>query len=197
MPTTPDDVARAITAARQGDSDALGLVWRAHQPLVLRYLRGRGAQDAADIASQVWIDAARNLHRFQGDAIDFRRWLFTIARRRLVDARRHAARHDAETVHTVVDKAAAPGADVVFDQRDALTRALTLVKRLPDPMRDAVLLRFVADLSVEDAAAVMGVRAGHVRVLTHRGLARLERLLADESTEPVTLPVPPTMKGPA
>ena len=40
------------------------------------FLRGRGVGEPEDIASQGWIDVARNLHRFDGDAGDFHRWLF-------------------------------------------------------------------------------------------------------------------------
>jgi RNA polymerase sigma-70 factor (ECF subfamily) len=190
--TTPDDVGRAITDAQRGDGDALAVLWRTHQPLLLRYLRGRGASDAADIATQIWLDVAHSMRRFHGGADDFRRWLFTIARRRLIDERRRSAQRDVYPVDVVavVDAAdAAPAADVDYDTRDALARALALVGRLPVQMRDAVLLRFVADLSVADTAEVMGLRAGNVRVLTHRGLRQLERMLQDERGDVVTLPV--------
>lgn len=193
MPTTPGDIGRAIVGARQGDTDALAVLWRAHQPLLLRYLRGRGAHDAADITSQVWIDAARSLHRFEGDADDFRRWIFTIARRRLVDEHRRHGRREERWLGARRPDDTVPGADDAFDERDSLSRALALVARLPDKTRDAVLLRYVADLSVADAAAVMGLRAGHVRVLAHRGLQQLEQLLAAETGEVVTLPILPTM----
>jgi RNA polymerase sigma-70 factor (ECF subfamily) len=193
VPTTSGDIGRAIAGARDGDADSIAVLWRAHQPLLLRYLRGRGAQDAADIASQTWIDAARNLHRFEGDADDFRRWIFTIARRRLVDERRRVGRREARWLGAVRPDDTVPGADDAFDERDSVSRALALVARLPDKTRDAVLLRYVADLSVADAAAVMGLRPGHVRVLAHRGLQQLEQILAAKTGEVVTLPVLPTM----
>ena len=44
------------------------------------------------LASQVWVDAAAALVRFTGDKSDFRRWLFTIVRRRLTDYRRREGR---------------------------------------------------------------------------------------------------------
>lgn len=188
MPTTPGDIGRAITGARQGDADAIAVLWRAHQPLLLRYLRGRGTPDAADIASQIWIDAARNMHRFEGDADDFRRWIFTIARRRLVDERRRIGRRESRWTGAVRHDDTVPGADDAFDAQDSLARALALVARLPDKTREAVLLRYVADLSVADTAAVMGVRTGHVRVLTHRGLQQLEQILTSENGEVVTFP---------
>ena len=193
MPATPGDIATAIAGAREGDPDAIAVLWRAHQPLLLRYLRGRGARDAADIASQIWIDVARTLHRFEGGADDFRRWIFTIARRRLIDERRRVGRGERPWSAAVRAADTAPGAEDAFDAQDSLSRALALVARLPDKMREAVLLRYVADLSVADAAAVMGLRVGHVRVLTHRGLQQLEQILTTETGEVVTLPILPSM----
>ena len=65
-----------------------------------------------------------------------------------------------------------------FDEVGALDRALALVRRLPPDMAEAVLLRVVADLAVDEVAQVMGRREGHVRVLVHRGLRKLAEELA-------------------
>ena len=65
-----------------------------------------------------------------------------------------------------------------FDEVGALDRALDLVRRLPPDMAEAVLLRVVADLAVDEVAQVMGRREGHVRVLVHRGLRKLAEELA-------------------
>ena len=68
--------------ARVGERDALAELWRNHNAAVLRYLRARRTVSADDVASQVWIDVATSIHRFEGEADEFRRWLFTIAHRR-------------------------------------------------------------------------------------------------------------------
>jgi RNA polymerase sigma-70 factor, ECF subfamily len=182
--TTPDEIERALLGARDGDRHALAVLWRAYQAPLLRYVRGRGVDDAEDLTTQVWIDAARGLHGFEGGGDDFRRWLFTIAHRRVVDERRRWAR---QMTSPVAAPGVSPGADAEFEVGDALNRALGLVALLPDPMREAVLLRVVADLSVVDTAWVMGVRSGHVRVLVHRGLRRLERMLTADDDRAVTL----------
>lgn len=191
----PEDVERALDAAREGDGAALEALWRGHQPRLLRFLRGRGVEDPEDVATQVWIDAARNLRRFVGDGDDFRRWLFTIARHRVVDGRRVVARRRAASSAELARVEPAPGADVEFEAHESLTRALTLVARLPTKMRDVVLLRIVADLSVADTATVMGLRPGHVRVLMHRALARLERELATPGGDVVTLALRGSVEG--
>ena len=75
------------------------------------------------------------LHRFSGDSDDFRRWLFTIARRRQIDATRRSARRpedlDAEAGADLPDVSSARA----FDEVGALDRALALVRRLPPTWR--------------------------------------------------------------
>ena len=183
----------ALDAAGRGDAQALAVVWRAHQPLLLRYLRGRGLDDPEGLTTQIWIDAARNLPAFRGDGDDFRAWLFTIAHRRVVDARRQASRQVAaaslDELHETAGPAMTPGADDAYDDQAAGQRALDLVASLPDSMREAVLLRVVADLSVAETAAVMGVSAANVRVLVHRGLRRLEQQLTGEPARKLAVAV--------
>jgi RNA polymerase sigma-70 factor, ECF subfamily len=83
----------AIRKAGIGDDHAMRVVWRAHQPLLIRYLRARlGSDDAEDIAQQVWIEMARGLPRFEGNAEEFRRLLFSIGHRRMIDEFRRRER---------------------------------------------------------------------------------------------------------
>jgi RNA polymerase sigma-70 factor (sigma-E family) len=85
-------------------------------------------------------------------------------RRRARTARRHAW-----TIPR--DEVAEP--DVAA--RVAVRRALA---DLPRRQREAVVLRYYADLSEADTAAAMGVSVGSVKAYTSRGLAALEKLLA-------------------
>ena len=160
--------------AAQGDKDALTVVFRAFEPALLRYLRGRLPDVADDLAAQTWLDAVRNLGRFSGGAEDFRRWLFTIARRRVQDELRRRGRRPEEVTASPPDE---PGRDDALQAHDDLARALALVRRLPPDQADAVLLRIVAGMDVGQVAEVMGRSEGSVRVLVHRGLQRLRELV--------------------
>jgi len=55
-----------------------------------------------------------------------------------------------------------------------------LLADLPPDQRDVLLLRVVADLSIEDTAAALGKRPGAVKSLQHRAMASLRRTLGDE-----------------
>jgi RNA polymerase sigma-70 factor (ECF subfamily) len=171
-----------VVAAKDGDEAAMAQLWRALNPPLLRYLRGRVGEGADDVAAAAWLDVARNLATFQGDDTDFRRGLFTIARRRLVDELRRRGRRPEQLTGELVE--ARRLGDDPADRPDDLTAALSLVRLLPGDQADAVLLRVVVDLDVSGVAAVMGRSEGSVRVLTHRGLRRLQELLEQRDVTP-------------
>jgi RNA polymerase sigma-70 factor (ECF subfamily) len=163
-----------LDGARAGSRDALATLWRTHHAAVVRYLRAKRIGSPEDVASQVWIDVARSIDRFEGDADDFRRWLFTIAHRRSVDEVRRAVRRAGDPRAEPVPS---DGADVEQERNGALERAIELVSQLPDNLAEAVMLRVVNDLSIADVASVMGTTEGNVRVLVHRGVTRLRRMM--------------------
>ena len=173
-----------LVRARSGDAEALGAVWRTYQPLVLRYVRGRGFAEPQDLATQVWISVVRSLESFDGGGDDFRKWLFAIAHRRVVDERRRWARQSNLPAPVLGRR---DSAEEEYERRDSLDRAVNLVAKLPEPMANAILLRVLADLSVAETARIMGLRPAHVRVLVHRGLRRLEKLLRSPDPDAVTL----------
>ena len=177
------DFARALHAARSGDDRALTALWRELQPALLRYLRAVDPGAAEDIASDTWLEVTRRLDRFTGGEREFRGWLFTIARHRLIDSRRRAARHRTAPVAWLADRPGVddPAADVLVDLS---TRAsIRLVSELPRHQAEAVLLRVMAGLDTAEVAAMLGKQPGNVRVLSHRGLRTLARRLAPVEPE--------------
>jgi RNA polymerase sigma-70 factor (ECF subfamily) len=176
----PADFSALLDRARVGDRDALGELWRRWNPAVLRYLRGRRVPEPEDVASSTWLDVARGLSRFSGDEDNFRCWLFTIAYRRATDAARRRpvpqvaeVGPEARTVGSV--ERAGPEEEVMGDAQ--LREAIRLIGLLPPDQADVVLLRVLGDLDVATVAEIVGKSPGHVRVLAHRGLARLADLL--------------------
>ena len=178
-PAAAGAFAERLRAAQAGGEWALASLYRAHDPAIRRFLRGHVGQDADDLASQTWIDAARNLHRFEGDEDAFRGWLFTIARRRMIDRTRRRARRPEE----LTDLAALDVADRCDPAEDA-TAALSgddaarlVAELLPPDQAEIVLLRVVGGLDVATVAEITGKRPGTVRVAQHRALRRLARAL--------------------
>ncbi|MGW6262076.1 RNA polymerase sigma factor [Streptomyces sp. NPDC055085] len=175
-----------------GDEAAFAVAYRTVQPGLLGYLRGIVGDDAEDVASEAWLEIARDLGRFRGDGAGFRGWTATIARHRALD---HLRRLKARPRGTPIeqDVLELPGGHSTQDEAlETLSTeyALELVAGLPRDQAEAVLLRVVVGLDGPAAARVLGKRPGAVRTSAHRGLKRLARLLAAEG---VTDEAPPTL----
>jgi RNA polymerase sigma factor (sigma-70 family) len=179
-----DDLDHALAAARAGDARGFDALYRALGGPVVGYLRARSASDPDDLANEVFVRAFRTLHTFRGDAGRFRAWLFTIAHHAAIDDRRRVARRVREVhVETVPDP---PGGDAEQDVLDGLARERVqrLLDQLSPDQRDVLVLRIVADLSVEQTAAVVGKSYEAVKALQRRGLASLKRGLLSEEGVP-------------
>lgn len=161
-----------------GSEAAHGELFHELAPPVAGYLRARGADDPDGLANEVFLRAFRVLHTFRGDAGRFRSWIFTIARNCLIDERRRASRRPALVVLPESEPfEPAPDAETEAFARLAHDRVAELLALVSPDQRDVLLLRIVADLSVEQTAAVLGKSGEAVKALTRRGLAALEREL--------------------
>jgi RNA polymerase sigma-70 factor (ECF subfamily) len=178
-----DGFPEILREAQEGDDVAFGALWRDLQPALLRYL-GVVVQGAAeDVASETWARVARDLARFRGAEASFRAWVFTIARHRALDWRRHGRRHPVELAPTAKldEHVASDDPEAAALERISTDEALALIASLPRDQAEVVVLRAVAGLDVAQVADVVGKRPGAVRVLAHRGLRRLaQRIAADE-----------------
>lgn len=179
MTSAPYTASDLVEAAR-GDEVAFTRVFRAVQPLVLRYLGTLAGDAAEDLAADTWVQVVRGLPRFRGDEDGFRGWVFTIARGKWVDHVRRVGRQPA--IHDESFALDLPALRQVEDQvveMFSTEQALALIRRLPPDQAEVLMLRVVADLDVAATAAVIGKRPGAVRVLSHRGLRRLKDMLGD------------------
>ena len=106
------------------------------------YLRARGVPDPEDVAGEVFLQVARDLRRFREaqDEIAVRRWVFTIARNRAIDAARRARRRPRSSDAGVPDQPAMPPAEPLDPMLVAALLQLTVEQR------EVIALRFVADL---------------------------------------------------
>lgn len=175
------ELGAAVARAQEGDEVAFAAAYRIVQPGLLGYLRGIVGDDAEDVASDAWLEIARDLGRFRGDGAGFRGWTATIARHRALD---HLRRLRVRPRGTALEQDALdlPGGHSTQDEAlESLSTAyaLELVAGLPRDQAEAVLLRVVVGLDGPAAARVLGKRPGAVRTSAHRGLKRLARRLGD------------------
>src|SRR5262249_8319853 len=124
----------------------------------------------------------RNIGTFDGTEANFRSWIFVIAHRRLQDERRRRIRRPVASSfdETMADATPAPAAEAAALRAVATDRIGALWARLAPDQRDVLLLRIVGDLTVDQAAEVVGKSAGAVKQLQRRGLDAIRRLLDRE-----------------
>ncbi len=169
-------LAAAVQEAQRGNEDGFRVLYRAVQPGLLRYLRVLVGDEAEDIAAEAWLQIARDLAAFRGDADGFRGWATTIARHRALDHLRQSRRRPLVVDAPVEQLAELPGqADTAGSAAEAIStdEAVALIARLPRDQAEAVLLRVVIGLDVAATARVLGKRPGAVRTAAYRGLRTL------------------------
>ncbi|WP_306317688.1 MULTISPECIES: RNA polymerase sigma factor [unclassified Streptomyces] len=181
------ELTAAVLAAQDGDETAFRTVYRTVHPRLLGYVRTLvGDPDAEDVASEAWLQIARDLDRFEGDADRFRGWAARIARNRALDHIRMRGRRPAiggDESELTGKPASSDTADEAIESL-ATGDTMALISQLPQDQAEAVVLRVVVGLDAKSAAQTLGKRPGAVRTAAHRGLKRLAELLgAGEPTD--------------
>jgi RNA polymerase sigma factor (sigma-70 family) len=172
------ELGRLVSEARQGSIKAFDDIYRQLAGQVASYLRWHRATDPDGLTNDVFAQVHRNLPRFEGDEHGFRSWVFTIAHHRMIDDRRRANRQPPLQDDLGVEEHVGLG-DVEDDAFAVLAhdRVRDLLTVLSPDQRDVVLLRIIADLSVEEVARMLDKREGAIKALQHSALAALRRHL--------------------
>jgi RNA polymerase sigma factor (sigma-70 family) len=172
-----------VVEARDGSVGAFERLYRALASQVVSYLRWHRVSDPDGLTNDVFAQVHRKLGSFEGDEQGFRSWVFTIAHHRMIDDRRRAQRQPVIDVDAKVDERRSAG-DVEADAFASLgsDRVRELLDLLSADQRAVVLLRVVADLSVEEVARILDKREGAVKALQHRAMAALRRHLSRDAS---------------
>lgn len=172
--------ARLIEAARQGDTNAFGQLYESLAPSIFRffYSRMENRLDAEDLTEEVFLRAWKFLPRYREQGAPFSAFLFRVANNLLLDYYRQAKREGvaAQFDH---DEFAAMQADP--DEMTASNLQSKEIRKalgkLQENYRTVLSLRFLSELSVEETAHIIQKSPEAVRVMQHRALAALQKLL--------------------
>ena len=167
-----------VLAAAQVDSPwAYQRLFEWLGPPVAGYLRGQGADDPEGLANDVFLRVFTNVASFTGDEERFRSWVFAVAHNLLVDERRRQSRRPVVAREPLMEAEAPSSTETDALARLGAERVKSLLVELSPDQRDVLLLRIVADLTVEQVAEALGKAPGAVKQLQRRGLAALRRRL--------------------
>lgn len=166
------DEATLIERARR-NPDAFAVLYQQYLPRVYRYLYLRlgNRHDSEDIASQVFIETLEGLgqNRYKENGC-FPAWLFTIVRRRLVDFRR-------QRMPMPLDERESSDPDPL-DQIQAdenVKRLSSLLADLDEEKQEVLRLRFAAELSFAEIAALENQSEAAVKMTVYRAIDWLRK----------------------
>jgi RNA polymerase sigma-70 factor (ECF subfamily) len=187
MPDSDDErIARLLQAAQQGDSEAFGQLYESYAQQVFRYLYAHldERMDAEDLTGEVFLRVWRALPQYQRTEAPFGGFLFRVARNALYDHYRRNRSHRAYILpedDRMAERASDPAESHLQDYEHQHLRRI--LSKLPEEQRSVLTLRFLAGLSPEETAQAMGKSNGAVRVLQHRALYGLRKILLKESDD--------------
>jgi RNA polymerase sigma-70 factor (ECF subfamily) len=174
MPPQPerddaDDLA-LIARWQRGEERAASVLVARHAPALSRFVTALGERaEAEEVVQDTFVRAFGSLDAFRWESA-FRTWLFTIARRLVLD-RRRAGKRGRELVNVEdVDLVSAHDAldgMVATETEEQVRRA---VGRLTPTQREVFLLRVNEGLSYRDIAEIVGSTEGAARVHYHNAM---------------------------
>jgi RNA polymerase sigma-70 factor, ECF subfamily len=169
-----DELARAASA---GDVEAVGRLYDQLVGPIFRYIavRVRSREDAEDLTHLVFERIVAALPRYRHDGKPFSAWAFRIARNAVIDHQRRNRRTEPLDLMPELDDTGGP--DVISLHEEEIRELRAAILRLTPDQREALILRYASGLSADEAAQVMGRRAGTIRGLTFRAIEALRRQL--------------------
>ncbi len=171
-----------LEAAKGGAEWAWTSLYRDLAPLVLGYLRSRGAPDPEDLNGEVFLQIARDLRSFTGSETEFRSWVLVIAHHRLLDESRARSRRPSEPSppELLVERGASGNVEEEALRGLATHRVRQLLSVVTEEQAEVLMLRILGGLTVDEVARLVGKRPNSVKALQRRGLATVKKALAKE-----------------
>lgn len=168
-----------IAGAIRGEPEFFGLLYDHYQPQIYRFiiLKVGRREEAEDLTHQVFLSAWKKISGYEDMGHPFSSWLYQIARNQVIDHYRNKR----PEVDLESNEAIALSSGV--DEEKALSlkieteKVMTAIKLLSEDHQDVIIMRFVEELSVKETSEAMGKSEGAVKVMQHRAIKELKKLI--------------------
>ncbi len=137
------------------------------------------AAQAEDVLQMAYVKVLEGRARFGGNSA-FKTWLFGVIRNTAREEWRRQRLRRIGLLRFEPEVASEPSPEMAARKSESRERLLRLLEKLSARQREVLHLVFYQDLTVESAAAVMGVSVGSARKHYGRGKARMRELLKDD-----------------
>jgi RNA polymerase sigma-70 factor (ECF subfamily) len=163
-----------LARAQAGDKEALALLWDAVTPKLYGYLINqlRHKDLAEDICQETWLKAIKHLHTFKNRGVRFSAWVFAIARNECRQYWRGGNKEisvDMGDENFVDSVRSVPSTDYLLIE--------SALGTLSAEEKEIIELRYIADLSFKEIAAILEISMVAARVRVHRALSHARAII--------------------
>jgi RNA polymerase sigma-70 factor (ECF subfamily) len=178
QPDEQDDL-DLVARWKAGDQRAATQLVARHADALARFVASVGGRgDVEEVVQDTFVRAFGSLDGFRGES-SLRTWLFTIARRLLLDRRRAQRRRGAQVQVQEADATTAVTALDGLVAEETGRRMREAVARLTPTQREVFTLRVSEGMSYKEIADVVGTTDGAARVHYHNAMRAIKELLDD------------------
>lgn len=167
--------------AHKGDTDAFSQVYDFYAPKIFRFvfLKIGNRENAEDLTSETfmrfWIYIQKEkITKDSAESIIYR-----ISRNLIIDFYRKKEVATTEIDEIIANKIFDENQDFIekMINKEEIREMMEAIKELKDEYQEVIILKFVEELEIEEIAEITGKSKGSVRVISHRALKSLEKIL--------------------
>ncbi len=175
---------KLVQSAVGGDSSAFGALYDHYHAMIYRFVivKVGSREEAEDITHQMFLSAWQKIGTYKHKGYPFSTWLYQIARNQVIDHYRakkndvSLEKVDPESIAVFVDQSAN------LAEKMQIEKVRIAIARLKPDHQDVIILRFVEDMSLKETAAALKKSEGAVKLVQHRAIRELKKILADEAS---------------
>jgi RNA polymerase sigma-70 factor (ECF subfamily) len=180
-PSLDPQIAAWIERGRAGDEAACAALYHHFSPAVQRLCLGLlgNPHDAEEVMQDSFVYALRNLGRYDPAKSALASWLYTIALSRCRNKRRRKwlVALPLELLGAEPRSAGERQVEAVLERRGAREQLWAALQTLPVHLREAVALRYVAEMRYKELGEALGCNPKTAESRVRLGLAALRRTL--------------------
>lgn len=174
-----EDEQNLVARAKRGESSAFGSLYDFYMPRIYRFVLVKVGQreEAEDITHQTFLKAWENIHTYNFRGHPFGSWLYRIARNTVIDYHRKSRPEvniDFLPPELLRSEESPKAAAELKMEWEAL---LASMKKLKDIEQDVLIMRFIEDMPYREIGKIVGKSEGAVKVIQHRALKNLKKLV--------------------
>jgi len=176
-----EDEEKLIREAKRGKTECFDQLYNHYLPPIYRfiYMKVTHREEAEDLTHEVFLNAWQNIRFYRSRGFPFGSWLYQIARNRVIDHYRLKKRQislESLDPNAELLKSGNP-IDQELDKILTLEKIRTALQGLTFDQQDVVIMRFMEELSYEEIAVAMKKSQGAVRLIQHRAMNELKKIL--------------------